>query len=69
MDLIHLFAAIERFLKERLAQKFTGQIVITVNCNNGGIGNAQITSTFNIERPKSKLNRNEMKMKSKNNCL
>lgn len=69
MDLLHLFAAIERFLKERLAQKFTGQIVITVNCNNGGIGNAQITSTFNIERPKDKMNGKEIKVKSKNNCL
>lgn len=52
MDLIHLFAAIERFLRDQLVKRFTGKIVITINCNQGGIGSAQITSTFDIEKPK-----------------
>lgn len=52
MDLLHLFAAIERFMRAQMEKKFTGKITITVNCNQGGIGNAQITSTFDIEKPK-----------------
>jgi hypothetical protein len=52
MDLMHLFAAIERFMRDQLSRKFTGKIVITINCNQGGIGNAQITNTFDIEKPK-----------------
>lgn len=49
---MHLFAAIERFMRDQLSRKFTGKIVITINCNQGGIGNAQITNTFDIEKPK-----------------
>lgn len=62
MDLLHLFAAIERFMRAQLEKKFTGKITITVNCNQGGIGNAQITSTFDIEKPK-RANSNEAIMK------
>lgn len=51
MDLKYLIDQINRIMNERLKNGYTGKIIITVNCNAGGIGNAQVNCNFNIEKP------------------
>lgn len=51
MNLPYLMEKIQQIIGERLAKKYTGKIVITVNCNTGGIGNAQVNCNFDIEKP------------------
>lgn len=51
MDLHHLVQQIDRIVGERLRNQYTGKIIITINCNAGGIGNAQVNCNFDIEKP------------------
>lgn len=51
MSLKEFIEAVSHYIAKMLAERFSGKIVITINCNTGGIGNVRVSTEHDLQKP------------------